>query len=86
MGRSHHNDIALPRVEGQISQLSRRHCKIELNPTNNIPYLIDLGSAHGTFLNGRKITKEALRPGDVIGIGDFQFEFEGELLFECDCL
>lgn len=45
--------------------------------TNNVPYLIDLGSNSGTKLNGRRVLKHALKPGDVIHIGKTDLLFDG---------
>lgn len=41
-------------------------------------YLRDLGSRTGTFLNGRKIHQEELRPGDVIRIGETELRYQLE--------
>jgi hypothetical protein len=49
--------------------ISRQHCKIIVE--NNVPYVVDLGqSKDGTVLNGKKVTKSALKPGDIIRLGD----------------
>jgi Zn-finger nucleic acid-binding protein len=46
---------------------SRLHAVIEV--TAEGAQIIDLGSAAGTIVNGRKVTKAALEPGDKILIG-----------------
>jgi adenylate cyclase len=38
--------------------------------------LRDLGSANGTFLNGKRVNAAALRHGDVIRVGGTSFEFD----------
>jgi len=78
IGRASVNDVVLNNDE-----VSRNHCKIEL--INNVPYLLDLGSRHGTRLNSERIKISApLKPGDVIQIGKQVFTFEvknGDNLF-----
>jgi pSer/pThr/pTyr-binding forkhead associated (FHA) protein len=57
--------------------LSRRHCRLELDPQGGL-FVRDLGSRHGTFVNGRQITESKLAPGDelCIGLSHFLAEFE----------
>ncbi len=38
-------------------------------------YVLDLDSKNGTFVNGRRIAKHALRDGDIISIGNFRLRF-----------
>jgi pSer/pThr/pTyr-binding forkhead associated (FHA) protein len=47
--------------------ISRQHCSIYVH--RNRWFVEDLGSQNGTFLNGSRITKEFLRPGDKIQVG-----------------
>jgi ABC-type multidrug transport system ATPase subunit/pSer/pThr/pTyr-binding forkhead associated (FHA) protein len=43
--------------------------------------LSDLGSANGTFVNGRRLTRRVvLAPGDRIDVGPFALEFDGTAL------
>jgi pSer/pThr/pTyr-binding forkhead associated (FHA) protein len=37
--------------------------------------LFDCGSSNGTFVNGEKITKKTIHPGDMISFGDIQYFF-----------
>jgi pSer/pThr/pTyr-binding forkhead associated (FHA) protein len=53
---------------------SRRHATVTLE--NGGYVLRDEGSANGTFLNGARVTEQALRPGDEIRIGANQLQFE----------
>jgi ABC-type multidrug transport system ATPase subunit len=60
-------------------QVSRRHARIECHDGTAV--LDDLGSANGTFVNGRRIsTATALRPGDQIDIGPYALQFTGTAL------
>jgi len=54
---------------------SRRHCQVMSREGKLI--VRDLGSTNGTFLNGRRVFREHLSPGDVISIGDMEFVVEG---------
>jgi FHA domain len=48
---------------------SRMHAMIEVTGPNDV-YIIDLGSAAGTFVNGQKTNKAKLESGDEIVIGE----------------
>jgi hypothetical protein len=48
--------------------LSRRHCEIALGESG--PELRDLTSANGTYLNGLRVSRAHLSPGDLIRVGD----------------
>jgi TonB family protein len=49
--------------------VSRMHAVIEVGGPDDVQ-LIDLGSTRGTLVNGEKITKARLRPGDEVYFGD----------------
>src|SRR5512139_1163863 len=49
-------------------KISRIHSVIEVSPEGNIS-IIDMGSAEGTFVNGKKVSRGALRVGDQITLG-----------------
>lgn len=53
--------------------LSRQHCSIER--IDDTFYIVDLESRNGTSVNGRPITRQRLRPNDVITIGAIEFQF-----------
>ncbi len=73
IGRETGNDIALP-----YSWVSRKHAMIQVE-ANGSHNLIDLGSANGTFVNGKRIyTPTALMAGDVIRIGNTNLSFHQE--------
>ena len=62
LGRRPDRDIVLPQPH-----VSREHAKIELRDTAY--FIVDLGSSHGTFVNGRPAKEHALRTGDRIELG-----------------
>lgn len=47
--------------------VSRHHC--ELFEQHGMVVVRDLGSTHGTFVNGRQITEMRLRPDDKLTVG-----------------
>lgn len=75
IGRSGDCDIVLADL-----LVSRRHAEVRQVGTEY--QLIDLGSTNGTYLNGRRVTKAALRAGDLVSIGHFELTFDGSQLHE----
>ena len=69
VGRSNDNDVAVLDLKA-----SRRHCKVEKHGDKYL--LLDLGSQNGTRLNGHLVERAALKPGDVIGMGEAKLWFE----------
>jgi hypothetical protein len=64
IGRGPGNQVALP-----LSLVSRQHAAIHFDGQNC--YVIDLGSTHGTLLNGQRLQPRRahrLRPGDVLSL------------------
>jgi pSer/pThr/pTyr-binding forkhead associated (FHA) protein len=53
-------------------EISRRHA--ELRPTPDGVVVEDLGSANGTYINDRRITRETLRPGDELRFDTIRFQ------------
>ena len=62
LGRGTDNDLRI-----LDDEVSRQHARIEPSPEGWT--LVDLGSANGTFVNGRQVTRTALRAGDHVQLG-----------------
>jgi ABC-type multidrug transport system ATPase subunit/pSer/pThr/pTyr-binding forkhead associated (FHA) protein len=75
IGRSESNDIVIKDLLA-----SRRHAEIFVGQSGK--QVVDLGSANGTFLNGRKISRAVLTERDIIAIGHHLFQLEGDTLVE----
>jgi hypothetical protein len=56
--------------------VARVHCEIQVQDGRAL--LIDAGTTQGTFLNGKPITQEELKPSDIIRIGNTQIRFLDE--------
>ncbi len=69
LGRSSHNDIAVP-----DEQLSRMHCRFHYR--GDELWLTDLASANGTQVAGQEIEETALTAGVRITAGDSVFRLE----------
>ena len=54
--------------------LSRRHCR--LDHRDGAVLVCDLGSRHGTYVNGQAVTECKLEPGDELRIGLSHFMAE----------
>jgi hypothetical protein len=63
LGRDPACDLVLNDV-----QCSRRHAVLEAGPQGLA--IRDAGSANGVFVNGRKIERSALQPGDLVRVGE----------------
>jgi pSer/pThr/pTyr-binding forkhead associated (FHA) protein len=74
MGRG--GDVA---VQIDDRWLSRRHCRLDLR--DGLLFVRDLGSRHGTFVNGQSITESKLLPGDelCIGLSHFVADYDASL-------
>ena len=62
------NTIVLP-----FNGVSKRHAGVKIDEMRF--ELTDFGSTNGTLVNGSKITKQFLRDGDVITIGEAEIRF-----------
>lgn len=71
IGRMKENDLVFDHPA-----VSRRHARI-LRRSTGI-YIEDLGSAHGTSVNGERIQSRELRPGDIISVGPISLRLVSE--------
>jgi len=60
--------------------VSRHHAQI-LRATEGHWEILDLKSSNGTFVNGQRITRQRLRPHDVLAIGRAVMRFSGGALY-----
>jgi ABC-type multidrug transport system ATPase subunit/pSer/pThr/pTyr-binding forkhead associated (FHA) protein len=76
IGRDPSNDLVITDLLA-----SRRHAEFTTGITGG--EIVDLGSANGTYVNGRRITgRVALSEGDIVGIGRHQLRLVGDELLE----
>lgn len=71
IGREAHNTIAMP----ENRKCSRDHAKVWRESPGRYS-VADLGSTNGTLLNDDKVSRSALKDGDVIAIGEVRLRFE----------
>jgi pSer/pThr/pTyr-binding forkhead associated (FHA) protein len=71
MGRDPMNGIGLP----GDTKASRAHARV-LQDGDGSWIVEDNGSTNGTFVNGQRITRQELAPGDTILIGATALRFE----------
>ena len=53
-------------IQFQVEGVSKKHLTVTV--TDDVVYLQDLGSANGTFLNGKIIKRATMKSGDKIGL------------------
>lgn len=70
IGRKPDNDVFL-----DDQTVSSEHAAVSLM---GVPAITDLGSTNGTFVNGLRISKQDLKHGDVIRIGQHELKFIDE--------
>ncbi|MDO8684141.1 MAG: FHA domain-containing protein [Armatimonadota bacterium] len=70
IGREDGRDICLA---GDKS-VSRRHARVAREESGFFVY--DEGSSNGTFVNGARVTRAALSPGDKVSVGTTELRFE----------
>ncbi len=76
LGRQHPSDL----VFKSASNMSRQHAAFFIEPDNI--RLEDLDSRNGTWVNGNRIQKMVLHPGDTIRVGSIEFELVAESVQE----
>ncbi|RYE92919.1 MAG: FHA domain-containing protein [Myxococcales bacterium] len=69
VGRSPGNGLSIP-----DTTVSSRHALFETDGEGC--WVRDAGSVNGTFVNGQRIQRHFLRPGDVVSIGPARLRFD----------
>ncbi|MEK7704359.1 MAG: adenylate/guanylate cyclase domain-containing protein, partial [Myxococcota bacterium] len=69
LGRAAGNGVVL-----QDNEVSKRHAEVLVEDGAHV--LRDLGSSNGCFVNGRKVHKHRLAPGDLVELGGCRFTYE----------
>ena len=58
------------------NRVSRAHCRLNRLDFGPSRWEVeDTGSKNGTFINGQKIARQELSPGDALQIGDFELQY-----------
>jgi type II secretory pathway predicted ATPase ExeA/pSer/pThr/pTyr-binding forkhead associated (FHA) protein len=68
IGRSEHNDIAIP------SRFVSRH-HLLLVRHGNTTFMMDLNSSNGTFVNSKRVSNHVLADNDIITVGNHRIKF-----------
>ena len=55
--------------------VSRLHCRVEVGAEGDVE-IVDLDSTNGTWIDGARITRAALRPGSILRVGRVEFSLE----------
>lgn len=71
LGRSTTSDVEL-----HDGKASRAHARVDCDATGCV--VVDLGSANGTFVNGERVERRVLAPGDLLTLGETVFRFHVE--------
>src|SRR5687767_1196623 len=69
IGRSPGSDIQIPDVS-----VSKAHCEMHVSDLG-IAFR-DVGSTNGSFIDGRRVTKEILTSGKVLRLGGVEFDVD----------
>jgi pSer/pThr/pTyr-binding forkhead associated (FHA) protein/subtilisin family serine protease len=69
LGRGAENDIVL-----DSPQVSRRHARIEC--AGGRCMIEDMGSTNGLFVNGKRVSRAMLSPGDRLRFGDLELAYQ----------
>ena len=53
--------------------ISRIHCRLTADKSDQL-VVEDLGSTNGTLVNGKRVDRVVLRPGDLLTVGRIEFQ------------
>jgi serine/threonine protein kinase len=56
--------------------VSRVHCQVQLD--GDRPVVTDFDSAGGTFVNGKRVARHVLQPGDIVRLGNTRLQYIDE--------
>jgi hypothetical protein len=68
VGRTPDNDLQI-----DAKYISRHHALILVGPTHTI--IEDLNSTNGVLVNGRRVTRQLIKDGDLVSIGRSEYRF-----------
>ncbi len=69
-------------IELDNPTVSRRHAAVEAAGSGHV--IRDLGATNGTFVDGARVGREALRRGAVVRVGPFRLAYDGQSLSQYD--
>ena len=72
MGRAPRADFVV-----EAALVSRLHCRFTADDRDQLA-VEDLGSTNGTWVNGRKVSRAPLLPGDKVKVGRVEFDVRSE--------
>ena len=58
-----------------VPLVSRVHCRVEVGADGAVE-IVDLDSTNGTWIDGERIARAKLRPGNVLRVGRVEFTLE----------
>lgn len=61
------------RLRIPLSSISRKHCEVRVDSDDGTVSVADLGSANGTYVNGKRVRQAELAPGDLLNVGPVVF-------------
>jgi predicted component of type VI protein secretion system len=71
VGRGPDRDVVIP-----DSEVSRQHALFNMEGQSYV--VADLHTSNGTFVNGTRVSRHQLRPGDVVEVGPARIQFRQE--------
>lgn len=75
LGRSRQAELQI-----QDTQVSGQHCRFFVDSGSGEPVVEDVGSTNGTYVAGSKVTRQTLRHGDTLQLGNLAWRVELDAL------